>query len=179
MLSDKVAMYDRLENELDLAIETIDLNSIGGIAVPSDANRRIKQSVMLARRVMQLQQANNQLTAECEALKQQLTNSSTENQEMKARLDASGQPQQVFVALLNEKQHEINGLKSKLAALQEMNRELVQEKESLRRDVKTVARQNTEITEARRFAGCFLCQDADAPTHEPVDPEPFIITRKD
>jgi hypothetical protein len=52
VLSDKAMMYERLENELDLAIETLDLTSVGGIAVPSDANRRIKQSVMLARRVM-------------------------------------------------------------------------------------------------------------------------------
>jgi progesterone-induced-blocking factor 1 len=178
-LSGKVSMYEKLENELDLAIETLDLNSVGGIAVPSDANRRIKQSVMLARRVMQLQQANNQLTAECESLKQELVSASSEKNELKAQLEASGQPQQVFVVMLNEKQQEINALKAKLAAIQEMNQELVHEKESLQKDVKTFSRQTGEIAEARRFAGYFLCHDTDEPTRETVDPEPFIITRRD
>jgi progesterone-induced-blocking factor 1 len=173
VLSDKVKMYERLENELDLAIETLDLNGVGGIAVPSDANRRIKQSVM------QLQQANIRVTAECEALKQQLAKSGAERDEMKARLDASEQPQQVFVAMLSKKQGEINGLTSKIVALHEMNQELFREKESFQSDVKTVARKNTEVAEARRFAGCFLCHDADMPTSESVDPGPFIITRRD
>jgi septal ring factor EnvC (AmiA/AmiB activator) len=119
------------------------------------------------------------LTAEIEGLKQQLANANAERDEMKSQLDASGQPQQMFVAMLSEKQQEINGLRSKISALQEMNHELVRDKESLQKDVTTFARKNTEVAEARRFAGCFLCQDTDAPTRESVDPEPLIITRRD
>jgi progesterone-induced-blocking factor 1 len=179
VLSDRLTVYEKLESELDVAIETLDLNTFGPIAVPSDANRRVRQSVMLARRVMQLTAANNQLTAECEALKQELVNARQEMGEMKSRLDASGQPQQVFVGMLSEKQQEIQALRSKLASLQELNQELVHEKESLQHDVKIVSRKNTDIAQARTFSGCFLCSDADAPTRETVDPAPFIITRHD
>jgi chromosome segregation ATPase len=178
-LTDRLTVSERLENELDVAIETLDMTSVGPIAVPSDASRRVKQSVMLARRVMQLTAANNQLTAEVESLKQQLAQAMQENAELKSQLDAAGQPQHVFVAMLSEKQQEIQALRSKIAGLQEMNQELVREKESLNHDVRTYARKQADVAEARRFAGCFLCHDADVPTRDSVDPEPFIITRRD
>jgi hypothetical protein len=38
-LTDRLTVYERLENELDIAIETLDMNSISPIAVPSDASR--------------------------------------------------------------------------------------------------------------------------------------------
>ena len=178
-LSDKVNMYEKLENELDMAIETLDLNSVGPLAVPSDANRRVKQSIMLAKRVMQLTQTNNQLTAECESLKQQLVNYTEEMNEMKKNLEASGKPQQVFVEMLNQKQQEIGALKAKLASLQEVNQELVREKESLQQDVRLAAHTRNEVNQAKRFAGCFLASADDEPTRDCVDPAPFVITRKE
>ncbi|OHT07614.1 hypothetical protein TRFO_24194 [Tritrichomonas foetus] len=177
-LSDKVMMYDKLENELDNAIESLDMNTAGPLAVPSDANRRVKQSVMLARRVMQLTNQNNQLTAECESLKQQLVNNQQEMDDMKKQLENSGQPQQVFVQMLNEKQQEILKLKTRIQSLTEMNQELIKEKESLQHDVKIVSRKNDEIMQVKKFNGCFMC-DQDPPTHDVADPSPFIITRHD
>jgi progesterone-induced-blocking factor 1 len=179
ILGDRLAVYERLENELDMAIETLDLNSAGPLAIPSDANRRVRQSVMLARRVMQLTAANNQLAATCEAMKQELCNAHQAMTEMRARLEASSQPQQVFVGMLGEKQLEIQALKTKLASLQEINRELVHEKESLQQDMRVVARQGSDIAQMRAFTRCSVASDFDAPTKAAVDPAPFIITRRD
>lgn len=182
-LSEKVMMYDKLENELDTAIETLDMNSngnaFGPFAVPSDANRRVKQSVMLARRVMQLTNQNNQLTAECESLKQELTNSQQEMANLKKQIDASGQPQQVFVQMLNEKQQEISKLKSRIQSLTEMNQELVKEKESLVNDARFMARKNDTVKEIKKYTDCFMCSHDEPPTHDFADPSPFVITRHD
>lgn len=182
-ISDRLLMYDKLENELDTAIEAIDMNSggsIGPFAVPSDANRRVKQSVMLARKVMQLTNTNNQLKAEIETLRQRLANSEEEAGEAKKQLEMSGQPQQVFVQMLNEKQQEIAKLKSRIQSLTEINEEMCREKESLQKDVKIISRRNDEIEQVRKFTGCFMCnQDDDEPTHDFADPSPFIITRHD
>jgi hypothetical protein len=54
-----------------------------------------------------------------------------------------------------------------------MKEGLVQEKESLNHDLKTYARKQTDVVE------CFLCHDADVPTRDSVDPDPFFITRRD
>ena len=177
-LTDKVTMYDKLENELDTAIESLDIKALGPLAVPSDANRRVKQSVMLARRVMQLTTQNNQLTADCETYKQQLVNKQQEIDDMKAQIESSGQPQQVFVQMLNEKQQEIQKLKTRIQSLTEMNQELIKEKESLQQDIKIVSKKNDEIYAAKKFSGCFMC-DQEPPTHDVADPSPFIITRHD
>lgn len=177
-LSDKVLMYERLENELDVAIETLDLNSVGPLAVPSDANRRVKQSVMLARRVMQLTATNNQLSAECESLRTQLTNNTTEMDDMKKQIQASGQPQQVFVQMLNEKQQEIAKLKTKVASLTEMNQQLLREKDSLQRNVQIVSKNNDDYNSAKKSYNCAFSKSYDEPpTKDCVDPAPFIITR--
>jgi hypothetical protein len=64
-----LTVYERFENELDAAIEALDMKNVGPIPVPSEATRRVKQSVMLARHVIQLTAANNQLTPEVESLK--------------------------------------------------------------------------------------------------------------
>jgi chromosome segregation ATPase len=102
-----------------------------------------------------------------------------DNAEFRSQLDAAGQPQQAFVATLTEKQQKIKALRSKITGLQEMNQKLVPGKESLNHDVSKYARKQADVTEERRFAGCFLWHDADVPTRDSVDPEPFIITRRD
>lgn len=188
-LSEKVMMYEKLENELDTAIETIDMNNnkngqngaglFGPFAVPSDANRRIKQSVMLAKRVMQLTNEKNQLEAEREMLKTELQRAQDELNDSNKRLEMAGKPQQVFVELIKSKEDEINKLKSKIQSLNEMNQELIRRQESLEQNVKIVSRKNSEIEEVKRFTGCFMCNQDDEPTHDFADPSPFIITRHD
>ena len=174
-LSDKVAMYDKLENELDIAVESLDLNSVGPIAVPSDANRRIKQSVQLAKRVMQLTQANSKLTAECEDLKAQLVNYSQQLEDAKQQLNAAGQPQQVFLSMINEKQTEITKLKKRLASMSEMNQELIKNNEDIKRDMGSMKTQNDGIQATKQLVECPY--SSNLPTRGCFEPSPFVVTR--
>ena len=57
-LQEKVQTYEKLEGELDHAIENLELSSMGPLAIPSDANRRMKQSIQLSKRVMTLTKVN-------------------------------------------------------------------------------------------------------------------------
>ena len=128
---------------------------------------------------MQLTNKNNELNAEVETLRQRLQNAEEEKNEAIKQIEMSGQPQQVFVQMLNEKQQEIAKLKSKIQSLNEINQEMIKEKESLQKDVKIIARRNDEIEQVKRFTGCFMCDQDDEPTHDFADPSPFIITRHD
>lgn len=178
-LHDKIAMYEKLENELDIAIETLDLNTVGSVALPSDANRRVKQSIQLAKRVMQLSQTNAKLTAECEDLKAQLEISNQELDDAKKQLQAAGQPQQVFISMITDKQDEINKLKKKLTALNEMNQELIKDNENIKKDFGSMRFQSESGKPVKQMEQCPFSNSSQLPTRGCFEPAPFVVSRYD
>ncbi|EAY03077.1 hypothetical protein TVAG_171750 [Trichomonas vaginalis G3] len=180
-LTEKVNMYEKLEGELDTAIENLDMQGASAINVPSDANRRVKQSIQLSKRVMTLQKQQTELTNELNDTKQKLAQKTDECNTMKDQLNAAGQPQQVFVQMLAEKQEQIKRLQKKIQYLSEQNQTLMMEKQNLSRDYSIIAHQQEDLKASKKISGCPFAQAPieDEPTHEPVDPAPFIITRYD
>ena len=179
-LKDKIQTYEKLEGELDQAIENMDLNGIGPLAVPSDANRRMKQSIQLSKRVMTLTKVNKDLQDKLEQAKQELEEKTEENESLKNQVTAAGQPQQIFVSMMTEKQDENNKLRKKIALLSEKVQELELEKKSIQRDFSIISTQQENIKYSDKMAKCPFSQaQEDEPTHEAVDPAPFIIIRRD
>lgn len=180
-LTEKVQMYERLEGELDTAIENLDMQGASAIAVPSDANRRVKQSIQLSKRVIQLQKQITELSSELDETKQKLGEKEDECKSMKDQLNAAGQPQQVFVQMLSEKQEQIKKLQKKIQYLSEQNQTLMMEKQNISRDYNIIANQQEDMKTSKKMSDCPFAKAVteDEPIHEPVDPAPFIITRYD
>jgi chromosome segregation ATPase len=57
-LKERLKMYENLENELESAIDKLDYNTLGMMNGPITSDRRIKQSLMLTRTVMELTKVN-------------------------------------------------------------------------------------------------------------------------
>ena len=178
-LQEKVQTYEKLEGELDHAIENLELNSLGPLAIPSDANRRMKQSIQLSKRVMTLTKVNKNLQDELQHTKEELQQRTEENQTLQSQLKAAGQPQHVFVSMLTEKQNEISKLRKRIASLSEQNQQLTLEKKSIQRDYSIISSQQENLNYANKVADCPFAKIDDEPSHEAVDPSPFIIIRRD
>ena len=103
-----------------------------------------------------------------------------ENESLKNQVTAAGQPHQIFVSMMTEKQDENNKLRKKIALLSEKVQELELEKKSIQRDFSIISTQQENIKYSDKMAKCPFSQaQEDEPTHEAVDPAPFIIIRRD
>lgn len=178
-LQEKVNMYEKLEGELDHAIENLDLHSAGSLTVPVDANRRVKQNILLSKRVLQLTNQNSASESEINKLREEVSSKNTIIEKLTEQIEAAGKPQQVFVSMLSEKQDEINKLRRKIADLTQQNNALKLEKESMKRDVKIVAQYEDEKRQSNKISDCPFANFDDEPIHMPAEPAPFIISSKD
>ncbi|XP_066286354.1 progesterone-induced-blocking factor 1-like [Branchiostoma lanceolatum] len=130
-LKSRVETYEKLEQELDnvvmqaAEVENEDeaervLFSYGyGANVPSTAKRRLKQSVHLARRVLQLERQNTSLRKD---LDRQKTESQHVTEELSAAnrvLDQSQQPYSYLIESLRLRDSQINAQKNHINQLQE------------------------------------------------------------
>ncbi|XP_056628479.1 progesterone-induced-blocking factor 1 [Triplophysa dalaica] len=139
----RLETYERLEKELDdvtmqaAEMENEDeaervLFSYGyGANIPTTAKRRLKQSVHLARRILQLEKQNTLLRRD---LERQTTHTSQISEELKAAnklLQLAQQPHSYLIETVRQRDTQIHALKERLAQLEEEVRALRKEKTAL------------------------------------------------
>ncbi|KAA0722223.1 Progesterone-induced-blocking factor 1 [Triplophysa tibetana] len=139
----RLETYERLEKELDdvtmqaAEMENEDeaervLFSYGyGANIPTTAKRRLKQSVHLARRILQLEKQNTLLRRD---LERQTTHSTQISEELKAAnklLQLAQQPHSYLIETVRQRDTQIHLLKERLAQLEEEVRALRKEKTAL------------------------------------------------
>jgi len=134
-LQSRLETYEKIEKEMDdivlQAAEVQDddddncnqaervLFSYGyGANVPSNAKRRMKQSVQLARRVLQLEKINTSLHKEIQKRQEEAQEISKKLSQSERLLDESRQPYSYMVDSMRKRDHEIDQQRLKLSDLQ-------------------------------------------------------------
>lgn len=127
----RLETYEKLEQELDQVtvqaaqIEDEDeaervLFSYGyGANVPTTAKRRLKQSVQLARRLLQLERQNTSLRRELDTHKQQSGQISQELLAANRLLDQTQQPHSYLVEAVRQRDAQIGAMKQRVASLED------------------------------------------------------------
>ncbi|KAM5181426.1 progesterone-induced-blocking factor 1 [Mantella aurantiaca] len=141
----KLETYEKLEQELDSVImqsaqmeddveaERV-LYSYGyGANIPTTAKRRLKQSVHLARRLLQLERQNSSLTKDLEQQKEQATKVSLELDRTNSLLGHVHQPYQYLIESVRQRDTQIDMLKDQISKLEKDVSHLNTEKSGLLR----------------------------------------------
>ncbi|XP_044293810.1 progesterone-induced-blocking factor 1 isoform X2 [Varanus komodoensis] len=130
--------YEKLEKELDeIIMQTAELEnedeaervlfSYGyGANVPTTARRRLKQSVHLARRLLQLEKQNTLLTKDLERQKEQVTQISQERDRSNSLLNQVQQPYRYLIESVQQRDSQILVQKEKIVQLEKDIENLLQ-----------------------------------------------------
>uniref|UniRef100_A0A1A8KE47 Progesterone immunomodulatory binding factor 1 n=1 Tax=Nothobranchius kuhntae TaxID=321403 RepID=A0A1A8KE47_NOTKU len=139
----RLETYEKLEQELDQvtmqAAEIEDeeeaervLFSYGyGANVPTTAKRRLKQSVHLARRVLQLERQNTSLRRELERHKSQAGQTAQELSAANQLLQQTQQPYSFMIETVRERDAQISRLKERVSSLEDDVSSLRKERNAL------------------------------------------------
>uniref|UniRef100_A0A8C3RX34 Progesterone immunomodulatory binding factor 1 n=1 Tax=Chelydra serpentina TaxID=8475 RepID=A0A8C3RX34_CHESE len=137
--------YEKLEKELDeIIMQTAEMEnedeaerilfSYGyGANVPTTAKRRLKQSVHLARRLLQLEKQNSLLVKDLEHQKEQVTQISQELQRANSLLSQVQQPYKYLIESVQQRDSQIHLQKERIAQLEKDVSLLNKEKTALLR----------------------------------------------
>ncbi|KAM6139915.1 LOW QUALITY PROTEIN: progesterone-induced-blocking factor 1 [Pterocles gutturalis] len=137
--------YEKLEKELDeIILQTAEMEdeveaervlfSYGyGANVPTTAKRRLKQSVQLARRLLQLEKQNSLLVKDLEHQKQQVTKISQELDRANSLLSQVQQPYKYLIETVQQRDSQINIQKEHITQLEKDVSLLNKEKTALLR----------------------------------------------
>ncbi|NXG14391.1 PIBF1 factor, partial [Grallaria varia] len=137
--------YEKLEKELDeIILQTAEMEdeveaervlfSYGyGANVPTTAKRRLKQSVHLARRLLQLEKQNSLLVKDLEHQKEQVTQISQELDRANSLLNQSQQPYKYLIETVQQRDSQISLQKGHIAQLEKDVSLLNKEKTALLR----------------------------------------------
>lgn len=140
---DKLAVYEKLEQELDDVImqsaeienesdaERVLFSYGYGANVPSTAKRRMQQSVHLARRVLQLERANTSLRNEMEREKKKKDLLGKELSKATSLLNEAQQPYNYLIESIRARDSQNQTLTEQLALMEEEIGKLKIEKEDL------------------------------------------------
>lgn len=140
---DKLAVYEKLEQELDDVImqsaeienesdaERVLFSYGYGANVPSTAKRRMQQSVHLARRVLQLERANTSLRNEMEREKKKKDLLGKELSKATSLLNEAQQPYNYLIESVRARDSQNQTLTEQLALMEEEIGKLKIEKEDL------------------------------------------------
>lgn len=141
----RLETYEKLEQELDDVImqsaqmeDDIEaervLYSYGyGANIPTTAKRRLKQSVHLARRLLQLERQNSSLTKDLEQQKEQTAKVSLELDRTNSLLGQVHQPYQYLIESVRQRDTQIDMLKNQISKLEKDVSNLNTEKSGLLR----------------------------------------------
>ncbi|NWV10393.1 PIBF1 factor, partial [Ptilonorhynchus violaceus] len=122
--------YEKLEKELDeIILQTAEMEdeveaervlfSYGyGANVPTTAKRRLKQSVHLARRLLQLEKQNSLLVKDLEHQKEQVTQISQELDRANSLLNQAQQPYKYLIETVQQRDSQISLQKEHIAQLE-------------------------------------------------------------
>ncbi|KAM5312798.1 progesterone-induced-blocking factor 1 isoform 1-T2 [Glossophaga mutica] len=139
----RLDIYEKLEKELDeIIIQTAEIEnedeaervlfSYGyGANVPTTAKRRLKQSVHLARRVLQLEKQNSSVLKDLEHQKDQVTQLSQELDRANSLLNQTQQPYRYLVESVRQRDSKIDSLKECITQLETDVSNLNKEKSAL------------------------------------------------
>ncbi|XP_036890667.1 progesterone-induced-blocking factor 1 [Sturnira hondurensis] len=139
----RLGTYEKLEKELDeIIIQTAEIEnedeaervlfSYGyGANVPTTAKRRLKQSVHLARRVLQLEKQNSSVLKDLEHQKDQVTQLSQELDRANALLNQTQQPYRYLIESVRQRDSKIDSLKGCITQLETDVSNLNKEKSAL------------------------------------------------
>ncbi|NXH42844.1 PIBF1 factor, partial [Dicaeum eximium] len=137
--------YEKLEKELDeIILQTAEMEdeveaervlfSYGyGANVPTTAKRRLKQSVHLARRLLQLEKQNSLLVKDLEHQKEQVTQISQELDRANSLLNQAQQPYKYLIEAVQQRDSQISLQKEHIAQLEKDFSLLNKEKTALLR----------------------------------------------
>ncbi|KAJ1115363.1 hypothetical protein NDU88_003587 [Pleurodeles waltl] len=141
----RLETYEKLEQELDSVImqaaemESEDeaervLFSYGyGANVPTTAKRRLKQSVHLARRLLQLEKQNSLLVKDLEQQRGQAAQISQELDKANSLLNEAQQPYRYLIESVRQRDTQISSLNERISQLEKQVSDLNQEKSALLR----------------------------------------------
>ncbi|XP_023565431.1 progesterone-induced-blocking factor 1 isoform X3 [Octodon degus] len=139
----RLDIYEKLERELDeIIMQTAEIEnedeaerilySYGyGANVPTTAKRRLKQSVHLARRVLQLEKQNSLILKDLEHQKDQVTQLSQERDRANLLLSQTQQPYRFLVESVRQRDSKIDALMKCVAQLEKEVSNLNKEKSAL------------------------------------------------
>ncbi|XP_053912919.1 progesterone-induced-blocking factor 1 isoform X4 [Cuculus canorus] len=129
-LQARLNTYEKLEKELDeIILQTAEMEneveaervlfSYGyGANVPTTAKRRLKQSVHLARRLLQLEKQNSLLVKDLEHQKEQVTQISQELDRANSLLSQVQQPYKYLIETVQQRDSQISLQKERIAQLE-------------------------------------------------------------
>uniref|UniRef100_A0A4W2EML5 Progesterone immunomodulatory binding factor 1 n=1 Tax=Bos indicus x Bos taurus TaxID=30522 RepID=A0A4W2EML5_BOBOX len=135
--------YEKLEKELDeIIMQTAEIDdeveaervlfSYGyGANVPTTAKRRLKQSVHLARRVLQLEKQNSLVLKDLDHQKNQVTQLSQELDRANSLLNQTQQPYRYLIESVRQRDSKIDSLKKCITELEKDVSNLNKEKSAL------------------------------------------------
>ncbi|XP_002737941.1 progesterone-induced-blocking factor 1-like [Saccoglossus kowalevskii] len=212
----KLTTYEKLEQELDdVVMQAADIEdeseaervlfSYGyGANVPTTAKRRLKQSVHLARRVLQLERMNTSLRKDIENGKKKLNQISEELSNANNLLDQAQQPYNYLIESIRMRDSQVQQHKKHIEALEEdMERmsaeraDLVKSKNLMSADLERLLNQREEMSVMKQVVlnlssrrhGDKLSHHVEAPSskyslHIPEhdyddEPSPTIFTNQD
>lgn len=139
----RLDIYEKLEKELDeIIMQTAEIEnedeaerilfSYGyGANVPTTAKRRLKQSVHLARRVLQLEKQNSLVLRDLEHQKNQVTQLSQELDRANSLLNQTQQPYRYLIESVRQRDSKIDSLKECITQLEKDVSNLNKEKSAL------------------------------------------------
>lgn len=139
----RLDIYEKLEKELDeIIMQTAEIEnedeaerilfSYGyGANVPTTAKRRLKQSVHLARRVLQLEKQNSLVLKDLEHQKDQVTQLSQELDRANSLLSQTQQPYRYLIESVRQRDSKIDSLKENIEQLEKDISNLNKEKSAL------------------------------------------------
>ncbi|XP_066872831.1 progesterone-induced-blocking factor 1 isoform X4 [Kogia breviceps] len=139
----RLDIYEKLEKELDeIIMQTAEIEnedeaerilfSYGyGANVPTTAKRRLKQSVHLARRVLQLEKRNSMVLKDLEHQKNQVTQLSQELDTANSLLNQTQQPYRYLIESVRQRDSKIDSLKEYITQLEKDVSNLNKEKSAL------------------------------------------------
>lgn len=141
--SARLETYERLEQELDqVTMQAAEIEneeeaervlfSYGyGANVPTTAKRRLKQSVHLARRVLQLERQNTSLRRDLDTFKSQTGHMSEELLAANQLLEQTQQPYSYLIETVKQREVQIGVLKERVASLEDDVNSLRKERAAL------------------------------------------------
>uniref|UniRef100_A0A452TZN9 Progesterone immunomodulatory binding factor 1 n=1 Tax=Ursus maritimus TaxID=29073 RepID=A0A452TZN9_URSMA len=139
----RLDIYERLEKELDeIIMQTAEIENEDeaervlfaygyGANVPTTAKRRLKQSVHLARRVLQLEKQNSLVLKDLEHQKEQVTQLSQELNRANSLLNQTQQPYRYLIESVRQRDSKIDSLKECITQLEKDVSNLNKEKSAL------------------------------------------------
>lgn len=139
----RLDIYEKLEKELDeIIMQTAEIEnedeaervlfSYGyGANVPTTAKRRLKQSVHLARRVLQLEKQNSLVLKDLEHQKDQVTQLSQELDRANSLLNQAQQPYRYLIESIRQRDSKIDSLKECIIRLEKDVSNLNKEKSAM------------------------------------------------